>query len=99
MDLVRIFVLYDVEWINQINKHKFNPLATKRIMVHPSSTYSQLLENITQTIEIGISKYEIIMKFKCNSTNLVPLVEIISDDDMQFLLHENLNGIAYRKPS
>lgn len=89
MDLVRIIVLYNVEWINQINKHKFNPLATKGIMVHPSSTYSQLLENITQNIEIGISKYEI-MKFKCNSTNLVPLVEIISDDDVQFLLHENL---------
>ena len=38
------------------------------------------------------------MKFKCNSTDPVPPVEIISDDDVQFFLHENLSGIADRTP-
>lgn len=38
------------------------------------------------------------MKFKCNSTDPVPPVEIILNDDVQFFLHENLSGIAYRTP-
>ena len=33
------------------------------------------------------------MTFKSNSTDLVPHVEIILDDDLQFFLHENLGGI------
>ena len=53
--MVNIIILYNSEWINQSNEYKFNALATKGIMVHLISTYSPLLENVTQTIRIGIS--------------------------------------------
>lgn len=46
MDLVCSIVLYNGEWINQVNEYKFNALATKGTIVHPSLTYLQLLEKV-----------------------------------------------------
>ena len=84
MVLVRVPILFNGEWIEQNDEYMFKGSKAKRIMIQRSTTYAELVEKITQVIDIDISEFEITMKFTLKTSDRMPPVTIQTNDDVEF---------------
>ena len=76
MVLICVSILFNSEWIEQNNKYKFKGSKAKRIMIPRLTTYIELVEKITQVIDINTLKFEITMKFKFKRYDPMPPITI-----------------------
>ena len=76
MVLVCVPILFNGEWIEQNDEYKFKGFKAKGIMIPQSTTYAELVEKITQVIDIDTSEFEITMKFKLKISNCMPPITI-----------------------
>ena len=67
-------------------------------MIPRSTTYVKLVEKIAQVIDIDTSEFEITMKFKLKTSDLMPPVSIQSNNDVEFFLEEVASGMEFRNP-
>ena len=96
MVLVRVLILFNGEWIEQNDEYKFKSSKGKGIMISRSTTYAELVERITQVIDINTLDFEITRKFKLKTSDPMPQITIQINDDVQFFLEEVASGIEFR---
>ena len=70
----------------QNDEYKFNDSEAKRIMIPQSTTYVELVENVYQIIDIDTLEFEIIIKFKLKTPDLMLPITIKIKDDVEFFL-------------
>ena len=76
MVLICVSILFNSEWIEQNDKYKFKGSKAKGIMIPRLTTYAELVEKITQFIDIDTLEFKITMKFKFKRSDPMPPVTI-----------------------
>ena len=84
MVLVRVPSLFNGEWIEQNDEYKFKGSKAKGIIISRSTTYAELVEKITEVIDIDTVEFKITMKFKLKTSDRMPPVTIQINDDVEF---------------
>ena len=88
MVLVYVPILFNSAWIEQNDEYKLKGSKAKGIMIPRSTTYAELVEKIAQVIDRDTSKFEITMKFKLKTSNLMPSITIQTNDYVEFFLEK-----------
>lgn len=57
-----------------------------------------MIERVSRVISIDISEFEIEMKFKLKTFNLIPPIPIMTNDDVDYFLKETISGAKLKIP-
>ncbi|KAL5574343.1 hypothetical protein UlMin_023940 [Ulmus minor] len=100
MSSVRIIVSYDGEWVISPEKgiFRFNGSKAKGISVPKNITYLELLQRISQLLNVDTNEFTVSMKFLFSTSVPVAPAEIADDDDVNFFIAENSSEVSYRTP-
>ena len=98
MTSVQLPIMFCGEWIEQNDHYKFNGAEARGIMVPCSTTYAQLVERVSRVICIGISEFDIEMKFKLKIFDPMLLVPIMNDDDVDYFLKKTISRVELKIP-
>lgn len=96
MALVRVSIIFNGVWIEQNNEYKFKSSEAKGIMIPWSTTYAELVEKVSQVIDIDTLKFKFTIKFKHKTSDLMPPVTIKTDNDVEFFLEEIASRMEFK---
>ena len=89
MDEVEIMLLYEGEWMQEVNSFYFKGGKGKGIEVSKTILYEDLLEMIYRILKLDPTNYYVSMKYVFNANILTCPIEVIDDGDVKFFIGLN----------
>lgn len=74
-------IMFRDEWIWQNNNYRFNSIEA---INHGALLYTQLMEIASWVISINIFKFDVEIKFQLKTSNLIPSILIMIDDNIDY---------------